>query len=122
MLLVLGFSFCFTQAQDRYGFYLTIADTSYYPVVTPSGDYVLVTFEDNLLTEVVSNYSIYHFEQAFLASRFPDMHKIWYIESNAQELMSILEDFNPNVFFNGEVKRNGVLLYTLNDYGLATSG
>lgn len=82
----------------------------------------MVDFISAEVDEVFSDYTVYDFKQAFPSSRFQYLREVYLIEADSIQLMYDLLNTDSTLFQGGEVLGENILLYTPNDYGLATGG
>lgn len=110
-------SFSFSYAQEHFKFYVEIPNSTIVPTVSYKRNGILgLSFVNNDLNSLFSNYTIYKFEKAFPEARTPILQTVYYLEANSIELKNIIEKSYQMYFPRTEDFKEPQLLYTPNDY------
>lgn len=113
-------SFTFSFAQEHFKFYIEIPNSTIVPEISyRRNGTVSLSFVNNDLNTLFSNYSIYKFERIFPTATTPRLQKLYLIESGNSDLFNNLKTNHTNYFPTIEEQNAvGELLYTPNDWDL----
>lgn len=110
-------SFTFSYAQEHFKFYVEIPNSTIVPEVSyRKNGTVNLSFTDNNLNALFSNYTIYKFEKAFPDTGIPKLETVYYLECNDENLDNLLRKDFALYFPHAEKVPEPKFLYTPNDY------
>lgn len=109
--------FVFLSAQESSKFYIEIPNNTFLPSVSQKkGDGLELTFSNNDLNRVFSQYKVTKFEKAFPGVTTQKLQTVYYVECSDDELKTVLRE-NYSIYFpHIEAVPEYHLLYTPNDY------